>query len=337
MRTAISWVCHRFLVCFVVFHAIGMTDGLSPVVASDFTDQMASRELDLASEFKALVRPDSEANANSAMEVPQHFQMLSMPALSEPALSEPVLSESLPVLPSAETASFSLASHSGSRAAAKPHRNTGFLDFNLYPYTSVDRDNSITINALVNLPNGFQYFGFTNFARDPARGTLEEVSGLLTEQHLRWKPNWQYPVSLAGNVLLQSGSHANDALRFGPRITLDKTSLLRETLERWHVRYSVAFYGAQFDHVDGTQWQIEHAFRWDILPDLLDNRVYIGGFADHNINHATDTNSTWIQEAQRGVRVVGDWYAVIERRYNGYRIGEESSIGVGVEYVMRFK
>ena len=46
---------------------------------------------------------------------------------------------------------------------------SGFLDFNLYPYLSdVDNDNTLTINALANLPGRFQYFSLTNFGNQIA-------------------------------------------------------------------------------------------------------------------------------------------------------------------------
>lgn len=60
-------------------------------------------------------------------------------------------------------------------AQDKEHRNSGFLDFNAYPYTDVPSDNTITINALANLNHGFQYFSLTNFGNDPTLGELGSV------------------------------------------------------------------------------------------------------------------------------------------------------------------
>ncbi|QDT07284.1 hypothetical protein K227x_57110 [Rubripirellula lacrimiformis] len=221
-------------------------------------------------------------------------------------------------------------------ASKKSASNTGFLDFNLYPYTLVDSDNSLTINALANLPHGLQYFSLSNFGRDRTRGELEETVSLLTEQNLRWTPDWNLPLAAAAQVLLRT-SDDNDVLRFGPRWAAHQTPLLDSPLQNFGIKYWVAFYAAQFDHAEGAQWQIEHVFLWKVFPELLDDRVYISGFADHNINHHGATSSTWVEETQLGVRVVDEWYLVAEQRYNGFRVGDESSLGLGIEYVIRFK
>ncbi len=216
------------------------------------------------------------------------------------------------------------------------HKNTGFLDFNIYPYTEEPADNSITINALANLAHGFQYFSLTNYGRDPQRNELEEIDEILTEQNLRWQIPGGVPIAIATQALIRSGVD-NDALRIGPRWAIHDTWGLDPLLKSWNLKYWIAVYGAQFDHAPGYQWQIEHCFRWNVFPELLDDRVYVAGFADHNINHANGTDSIWLEEAQLGVRLFSEWYAVAEQRYNGFRNGSESSLGVGVEYVVRFK
>ena len=218
----------------------------------------------------------------------------------------------------------------------KEHRNTGFLDFNLYPYSEAEGDNSLTINALANLPYGFQYFSLTNFGHAVGRNELEEVDDILTEQNLRWNLPDTSPLAIAAQTLIRS-SDGNDVLRFGPRWSFHDTRGVDRLLESCNMKYWVAFYGAQFDHAAGYQWQIEHVFLWKVFPELLDDRVYVGGFADHNINHADGTQSVWVEEAQLGIRMFGEFYFVAEQRYNGFRQGDESSLGIGLEYVVRFK
>lgn len=213
------------------------------------------------------------------------------------------------------------------------HRNTGFLDFNLYPYTSVESENSFTLNALANLPHGFQYFSLTNYGRDSEHSELEEVMNIVTEQNLRWSPSADSPWAIAAQTLIRDGDD-NDALRVGPRFTFHKTPWLKDCLAAASVKYAVAIYGAQFDHTDDYEWQIEHVFRWNVLPEQLDNRVYIGGFVDHNI---VNGSSTWLEETQLGIRLMGDCYFITEQRYNGFRRGSESSIGIGLEYVVHFR
>lgn len=216
------------------------------------------------------------------------------------------------------------------------HKNSGFIDFNFYPYTTVNTDNAVSVNTLVNLPHDFQYFGFINFERQPSEHALTETAGVFTEQNLRWQP-WEAPVSLATQVMIRTGAQNNDVLRFGPRFAVHDFERFGPLLEKCHLQYWVAIYGAEFDYAAGYQWQMEHVFQWKVLPELLGDRVYIGGFADHVIDHASGTDATWVEEAQLGVRIAGEWFLVAEQRYNGFRRGSEASLGLGVEYVVRFK
>ena len=71
-----------------------------------------------------------------------------------------------------------------------------------------------------------------------------------------------------------------------------------------------------------------------VLPDILNDRLYIGGFADHSFGGPGDPEV--VNENQLGVRLYDWWYAVAEYRYNGYRKGDESSLGLGFEYVIKF-
>ncbi len=222
------------------------------------------------------------------------------------------------------------------KSNAKPTGNSGFLDFNIYPYTEVRSDNAFTMNALVNMPDNLQYFGFVNLGRDASRDELEETDSYLTEQNLRWTiPETNGLLQVTAQAFLRSGID-NDALRLGLRLKMHKTPGVSFVCGAINLKYWVDVHALQFDHISGTQWQIEHVYRIDVLPALFDGRVYIGGFADHNINHESGPRHTWVQEAQLGVRTYGNVYLVVEQRYNGYRVNNKSSVGVGVEYVMRF-
>ena len=118
---------------------------------------------------------------------------------------------------------------------------------------------------------------------------------------------------------------------------LHELSELAALFGKFNTRYWINIHGLQLDEVQGGyRWQIEHVFRVDILPETFDERVYLGGFADHNIAHHEGTESTWLEEAQFGVRIYNDFYGVFEQRYNGFRTGAKSSFGLGVEYVHRF-
>ena len=214
------------------------------------------------------------------------------------------------------------------------HRNTGFLDFNFYPFTRVEADNAVTINALGNLPRGLQYFSLTNFGRDPERAALKEFNNALTEQNLRWNIPGETPrnlFQLTAQALVRSGQ-GNDALRLGLRWKVHATPQLGGKLKQARIAYWIDVHAIQFDHVSGHQWQIEHVFRWIVSP----NRVYIAGFADHNIDQEGGTKHNWVEETQLGIRLVDELHLIIEQRYNAFRKGDESSLGSGIEYVIRF-
>lgn len=215
---------------------------------------------------------------------------------------------------------------------------TGFLDFNFYPYTEEKADTAFTINVGADLESGFQYASLTNFNRDPESAALTEFDTFYTEQDLRWSPFTESPYNifqLSFQAVLRTGVD-NDAFRLGLRWKTSETPGIRDIFEALNGTYSIVFHGAQFDKMDGYQWQIEHRFRFNILPEAFDNRVYLAGFADHNFNHEGGLDTTWVEEAQLGVRLVDNWYAIAEQRYNGFRKGDESSLGLGVEYLIRF-
>ena len=214
------------------------------------------------------------------------------------------------------------------------HQNTGFLDFNFYPYTKVNADNAFTLNALANLPHGLQYFSLTNFGRDAERAALKEFDNLLTEQNLRWNIPGDFPrnlFQLTAQALLRSGA-GNDALRLGVRWKVHSTPQLDGAFKTARLKYWIDFHAVQFDHAAGRQWQIEHVFRWVVSP----TRVYIAGFADHNIDQEGGTQHNWVEETQLGVRLVDELHLIAEQRHNAFRQGSVSSLGLGLEYVIRF-
>ena len=218
--------------------------------------------------------------------------------------------------------------------------DTGFVDINLYPYTHVPTDTAITVNAFVKLPKGFQYFSLNSFGRRKSASDINRFSldSFVTEQNLRWNLPGDLPwnlFQLTVQALLRDGS-GNDALRLGFRWKVHKTPLLRELMDYLYYRHWINFHGAQFDENPGYQWQISHNFRFDPFPESAPRRIYIKGWADHNINHEGGVDHTWIEEAQLGIRVVNEFHLVGEQRYNGFRRGKELSVGVGIQYILRF-
>lgn len=213
----------------------------------------------------------------------------------------------------------------------KPHHNTGFVDFNTY---WDDRDLAITtINILANLPADIQYFQLLNMYSHVGSGTTD-WSGYFTEMNLRrpiQKDN-PYLTHLDWSAQYADGNIARGNLRLGLRWRMQDTpgplgAAFKDVLK---LNYAVTFYAIE---TDGTGWQIEQVYR----RNFLDGKVYMGGFCDHNINNSS-RNSAWVTEHQFGVRLFDSAYAVAEYRYNSYfPAGSRSGLGVGLEYVMRFK
>lgn len=212
----------------------------------------------------------------------------------------------------------------------------GFFDLNFYPYTEERADNIFTLNVLAKFSRGFEYFSLTNVGRESPKNDYDEINFLLSEQNIRWMvPRTSEIVQLATQALVRDESN-NEAFRFGPRLAFHNIPLVQNVLAAVNAKYWISFYGAQYDEVrSGYRWQMEHVFRVTLFPKTFSNRVYLGGFADHNISHDNGTTHTWLQEAQVGVRLFQDFYAVIEQRYNEFQRGNESSMGLGLEYIIR--
>lgn len=215
----------------------------------------------------------------------------------------------------------------------KSKASGGSMDFNLYPHVEVETDNVFTINAFAKLPNRFSYFSLTNFGNQADRDELSDTVSFYTEQNLRWALPANIPFDLTLQWNPRSGDN-NDRLRLGTRWKAPVTPGIKNFFEAIDMTYTLNFHVVQLDHMDDYLWQMEHVYRINILPDILNDRLYIGGFADHSFGGPGDPEV--VNENQLGVRLYDWWYAVAEYRYNGYRKGDESSLGLGFEYVIKF-
>ncbi|MCV9386525.1 hypothetical protein [Reichenbachiella ulvae] len=205
--------------------------------------------------------------------------------------------------------------------------NHGFFDPNLYYDTRGHSE--LTINALVNFTGPFQYFGFVNYT-----GTEQDadVGTFFSEQTLRWRFHKNLPFDLAFQAALRNGP-ANDSYRLGLRWSANDTRGVGEFLKNLHFNYAVTVYALQAGYGDQEVWmaQIEHAYRFSFWQ----NRVYLSGFADQNLNHDPDDPFLWVTEHQLGVAMLKNFYAVAEFRINEY-LPETTGVGLGLEYVVRF-
>lgn len=214
----------------------------------------------------------------------------------------------------------------------------GMLDFNGYYDT---REFSVmTLNVLVNLPGNVQYFSLTNYANTLGAEKLTDFSHYYSEQNLRWAPFSNVPLDLATQWVHRSGEN-NDMLRVGLRWRLMHTPFLQSLFEKIGLMYFINFHALQIDFQDaaGQGMQIEHVYRLNILPELLDKRVYLAGFLDHNLWLGGDAGSqvsTLVTEHQLGVRVIDHLHLVVELRRNEFFAEKQNGIGLGLQYIVPF-
>jgi hypothetical protein len=223
-----------------------------------------------------------------------------------------------------------------SPSAAKGNSVSGFVDLNAYPYLSnVKSDSVFTLNLGAKLPLGFSYFSLLNVMNQSSESPFGDTNGYYTEQNLRFQPFAEVPVDLTVQYNLRSGDD-NDRLRFGFRWLIDKTPYLGDPFKVISLSYSINFHVLQVDDEDNYVWQMEHVARLD--TPYLDRRLYVAGFADHTFNQGIDgiPDNPVVLELQGGVRLVDELYAIAEYRVNQYRRNEESNLGVGAEYVIKW-
>lgn len=215
--------------------------------------------------------------------------------------------------------------------AHEKHKNTGFIDFNTYWDT---REMAVTtVNALANLPGGFQYFQFTNYDADLGGGS-NDWTGFYSEFNLRhalWSSQ-RLLNHLDWALQYADGSGPQGVLRGGIRWRLQDTPghVGDWISNRLKLNYFVTLY---FFESDNSGWQLEHVYR----RDFFNKRVYIGGFCDHNVDNGS-RNSTWVHEHQVGFKLADSLYAVAEYRYKSFFPADRRhGLGIGMEYVIRFQ
>ncbi len=230
--------------------------------------------------------------------------------------------------------SFLVSTNCFSQDEVPKHINSGFIDLNGYYDT---RDFSVlTINLFASLPHRFQYFSLTNYTNNQDSPDLE---GFYAEHNLRWAINKKLPLDLTYQYVLRQGEK-NDDHRFGLRWRLHNTSFLKAVFSKINMSYTFNPMFIQFRSKTEVEYMtiIEHAYRINVFPEKLNNRVYIAGFADQNFKYL-DTNKLqfeWVSEHQLGVRLIDELFAVAEYRINTFLPAENYGLGYGLEYKIIF-
>ena len=128
-------------------------------------------------------------------------------------------------------------------------------------------------------------------------------------------------------------------LRFAPSWRIHDTPVIDKFFKsinlKWGINFHVVQLGYHFPLNDFT-WQMEHFYKLDIAPKLLNNRVYISGFADHTMGGPIAKGL--VMEHQAGIRLIDNFYAVAEYRHFSYFPTQyRNGWGLGLEYLIVFK
>lgn len=212
--------------------------------------------------------------------------------------------------------------------------NSGFVDFNGYYDT---REFSVlTINILAKLPHRFQYFSLTNY-QGPSNSS--DVSGFYAEHNVRWGIRKGLPFDLTYQFVTRQGIK-NDDHRLGVRWRVTSTPKVSKFFKKAGFFYSVNPMFVQLRGRSETKLMtiIEHVYRLNILSNRLDNRLYIGGFADQNFVNSLsgEIMTEWVTEHQLGIRIIDQLYAVLEYRINTFLAKDTNGLGYGLEYKIKF-
>ena len=212
------------------------------------------------------------------------------------------------------------------------HKNTGFIDPNLYYDT---REFEVfTVNALVNLPARFQYFTTINLFSNPHE---TDLSSYYIENHLWWNPVKKVPLDLAQYWVTLPGS-GNDALKYGIRWRANDTEVLKHFFSKINAMYSINLYILDVTKLNNLRSmnQIQHVYRIQFQTKSGKKWGYLSGFA--NQYHSFQQNNisfSWVTEHQFGFRLFDGFHAVVEYRINTFS-NTPQGLGLGIEYFMPF-
>ena len=219
--------------------------------------------------------------------------------------------------------------------ADEKNSQSGFLDFNLYPYLSdVDSDNTFTLNIATNLSNDLSYFSLTNFGNSQGDSELEDTNTYYSEHNLRWQFSKELPFDLTLQSNFRTGDD-NDRHRLGVRWRASQTKSLESFFKSINMSYAVNLHAIQFDDDPADVWQLEHAFM--VKFPSISERLYLAGFIDHTFNETLPSqfkSSPIVAEAQLGFNVVQNFYVIAEYRINQYRLSDTNNFAMGFQYKM---
>ncbi len=223
-------------------------------------------------------------------------------------------------------------------AVVQPQRRFGFMDANVYYDTR--EVSTFTLNYLAILNKRLVYFAFINYQQGAIAKVkkLDDFDFFYSEHNLTYTPFLKIPIDINVQTVFIGGS-GNDKLRFAPSWRVHNTPFLDKVCKKLNLSYGINFHILQFGYhppLDDFTWQMEHFYRFSILPKLTGNRIYLSGFADHTMGG--DIAKGLVTEHQLGIRLFDEFHAVAEYRYFSYFPEPyREGLALGLEYVVLFK
>lgn len=217
---------------------------------------------------------------------------------------------------------------------------SGSLDAN-YTYDTRDM-NRLTLDTLIFFPHGISYYNFfhLNSNMNGDNDNLE-ITNFYHEHDIWWNFYKKLPLDAVFQWQVGQGG-ANDNARFGFRWRISDTPIVEKLCKKINLFLTTQLHALQTDFHNSPGWgfSFEHFWKMSVLPKLLDNRVYIAGFMDHNVNYGSWTklngdNHAIVTETQLGVRTIGNLNAISEFRYSDYDV-DHMGVAFGLEYIVNF-
>ncbi len=214
----------------------------------------------------------------------------------------------------------------------------GSVDGN-YTYDTRDM-NRLTLNTLIFFPYGISYYNVFHLNSLMAvDGGNFDLDNYYHEQDIWWNVYRKVPVDLVFQWQSMSGAN-NDQARFGFRWRISDTPWIKPFCEKIHLFLTTQVHAFQTDFNPSAGWgfSFEHFWRMQVLPSIFNDRVYIAGYMDHNLDYGGATagnNSAIVTETQIGVKVYGNLNVIAEYRYSDYD-ARQHGVGFGLEYIVNF-
>ncbi len=206
----------------------------------------------------------------------------------------------------------------------KPH---GFIDQMVY--TDNRGFTTFRLKSDLELPLNLEYFQFANFNLNDG----SDFYSYYTEQSLYHKTFKEQGVDLAAQFVGQSGED-NNSLRLGTRVRLADMPKIKRLAEKLNIKFlNFSFFPYQIDGNDTYDMAMEHFYHINLFPKTFNERVFLQGFVDHNIQLGKSAKpAVVVSETRLGVRIYKGLYLASGLRYDNIRNTDQIGASIELEY-----